>query len=196
MFEFISNNNNFLVEHSEATDGKPYISSDTTIDNRYYDDESTTPQNEQIGTFQDQEETFNDTHQFSVEYLEQTQQNQNTITFDTTSTIQDENITDAHDTKTDTHSFTVTTDSNLLYVRTRQIEYNNNDNQTTSVQNDLSTISTQNTAKTLPPILPQQVTQSYDPPLLPPQFSIHTTPHNSPQQGFSNVNIAQHFHPS
>ena len=34
----------------------------------------------------------------------------------------------------------------------------------------------------------QSLPRNYDPPPLPSQYSIHTTPHNSPQQGSSNPN--------
>ena len=55
-------------------------------------------------------------------------------------------------------------------MTTRKIEQNNNDYQTTSVQNDPSTIITQNTDVTSPPTFPQQVTQSYDLPPVTPHF--------------------------
>ena len=100
-FEIISYDHTFYVEHSETSDSRPYVSSEITIDNPYYVDESTTSQNEQIETCHDPQETFNDKHQNSDDFLEQTQQNQNTLTFDTTSTIQDESNTDTH---TDTRS--------------------------------------------------------------------------------------------
>ena len=83
-------------------------------------------------------------------------QNQNTLTFENTSTSPDDNNTDVQDTNTDTHSFTVTTDYNLLNVTTRQIEQNNDENQTTSIQYDPSAISTQNTDEFSPPTIFQQ----------------------------------------
>ena len=84
-------------------------------------------------------------------------QNQNTLTFENTSTSPHDNNTDVQDTNTDTHSFTVTTDSNLLNVTTRQIEQNNDENQTTSIQYDPSAISTQNTDELSPPTIFQQI---------------------------------------
>ena len=87
---------------------------------------------------------------------------------------------------------TVTTNSNLLNVPTRQIEHNNNGFETTSVQYDPSFISTQNTANTPPPTFLQQVKRTYEPPPLPPQFSTDDAPHNSAQKRSSNMNIAQH----
>ena len=100
--------------------------------------------------------------------------------------------TDAHEIITDTPSFTVTTDSSILIILTRQIEHNTNDNETTSIQKDSSIISTQNTTTTQLQTSSQQVSRSYDPPPIPPQISTHTTPHNSPQQGSSNMNLVQH----
>ena len=40
-------------------------------------------------------------------------------------------------------------------------------------------------------MIPQQVTRSHDPPPIPLQLCTHNTPHNSPQQGSSKMNIAQ-----
>ena len=145
----------FLLNIFKQSDSSPYISSDTIVGTPCYDDESTTPQNEQIETFHDPQKTFNDTHKISDEFVEQTQHIQNTLTFDTTTTIQVEKDTDAHEPNTDAHSFTVTTDSNLPNIPTRQIEHENNDNRPTSIQYDPSTISTQNTASSPQPIFPQ-----------------------------------------
>ena len=63
-----------LLEHSETSDNRPYMSSNIIIDNPHYDDDSTTPQNEQIETVQDPQKTNNDIHQSSDGLLEQTQQ--------------------------------------------------------------------------------------------------------------------------
>ena len=51
--------------------------------------------------------------------------------------------------------------------------------------------STKNTTTNQPQTLPQQVTRSFDPTSTPPQFSSHTTSHNSSQQGSSNMHIVQ-----
>ena len=72
------------------------------------------------------------------------------LTLDNTSTVPYEIKTDTHETKTDTRSFTVTTDSKTPNIPTGRIEHNNNDNKTTSIQNDSAFISTQNTTTTQP----------------------------------------------
>ena len=77
-FDFISYDNSFLVELSETSDNRPYLSSDTHTDNPYYD-ETTTSQDEQTETFHDPQEPINDTHPTTHVLLEQTQQNQNTL---------------------------------------------------------------------------------------------------------------------
>ena len=74
-FGVISYDTNFLVERSETSDNRPCLSSDTHTDNPYYDDDTTTSQNEQIETFHDPQESMKDTHQTAEDILEQTQQN-------------------------------------------------------------------------------------------------------------------------
>ena len=162
---------------------------ETNIENPYYDYNTTTQEAEQIETLHDTQNIFHDTQQRVNELLEPTQQNQNTLTLDNT-TVPDENNT--HEIIADTHSFTVTTDSNILKILTGQVEHNTNDNETTSIQIDFSIISKQNTTTIQQQTFQQQVIRSYDPPSIPPQFSSHTTPHNSPKQGSSNMHIVQH----
>ena len=66
-FENISFVPNFLVEHSETSDIRPFISSDTTIENPYYSYDTT--QTEEIETIHDKQDTFHDTHQIVNELL-------------------------------------------------------------------------------------------------------------------------------
>ena len=140
-------------------------------------------------TLHDLHDIFHDTHQRVNGLLEPIQQDEKTLTLDII-TVPDGNST--HESNTDTHSFTVTTDSNIFKIPTRQIEHNTSHNETTSIQNDFSILSIQHHTLTIQPqTLPKQVTYSYDDPSsIPPQFSTHTTPHNSPQQGSSN-NVVQ-----
>ena len=113
----------FLVEQSEKSDYRPYISSYTIIKNPHNNYDTT--QTEQNETFQDPPDTFHDTHQIVSEFLEPIQQDQNTLTCDKT-TVPDKNNT--NEINTDTQIFTVTTESNNLQIPTRQIEHNTNDN--------------------------------------------------------------------
>ena len=135
------------------------------------------------------ETILHDSQQIPDMILEQVQQqNQNTTTFDDTSTVPD-------DTTTDTQSLSVTSDSNILNTPTRQITENDtvlshNDNDNASLQKDTSTINMQNTTTTPPQAFSQQVQETYDPPSIPPEFSTHKTPCYSPEQGSSNTNIS------
>ena len=61
---------NFLVEHSETSDSRSYISSDKTIENPYYDYDITTLQTVQNETLHDPQDNFQDTHQKVTELLE------------------------------------------------------------------------------------------------------------------------------
>ena len=54
----------------------------------------------------------------------------------------------------------------------------------------------QNTDDTSQPTFSPQLTRTYDPPPVAPQFSAHNTLHHSPQQGSSNINIVQHVPPA
>ena len=69
--EAISYDANFAVEHSEASDNRPYLFFDTHTDNTYYDYD-TTSQSEQIETLHDPPEPLNDTHRTAHELLEPT----------------------------------------------------------------------------------------------------------------------------
>ena len=104
-FEVISYDTNFLVEHSETSDNRPNLPSDTHTDNPHYDYDTTISQNEQIETLLDPQEVLPDTHRFIHETLEPTIQNQKTLTFETQSSSPDDNITDVQDTNTDTYSY-------------------------------------------------------------------------------------------
>ena len=85
-----------------------HIYTDNSSDNQYPDYIISRPQTEQHETIHP------DPSHLSDETLQQVQQqNQNTITFATTLTIPDQNTTD-------THSFTITTDSDILYIPTRR----------------------------------------------------------------------------
>ena len=143
-FEIMLFDTHFLFEQSETSDSRHYRSYDKTFENHYYEYDTTTPQAEQIGTFQteqietlhDPQDTFHGTHQILNELLKPTQQNQKTLTLDNTSTVSNKNNTDTHEANTDTHSFTVTTDSNISNNPTREIQHNNTDNENSSQQND------------------------------------------------------------
>ena len=144
----------------------------------------------QIETLHDPQDTFRDGNQIDNEFLEPIRQNLNTLSLDNTSSVLDENDTVLYENKTYTHIFTVTTDSKTFNIPTRQIEHNTNDNETNSMQNDSSILSTRNTT-TIQSQTFSQVTRSYDPPPLPPQLPKHTT-HNSQQQGSSNMHTVQY----
>ena len=84
---------------------------------------------------------------------------------------------------TNTQSFTITNDSNLLQVRVREVTQNTNDDLT---QGNTATLSRSHITITQPLQTQQTLPRKYDPPPLPSQYSPHTTPYISPQQGSSN----------
>ena len=63
--ESISFDFDFLVEHSETSDNRQCMSSDTTIENPYYNYDTT--RTEQIETLHDPQVTFHDAHQIANE---------------------------------------------------------------------------------------------------------------------------------
>ena len=77
-------------------------------------------------------------------------------------------------------NFTITNDSNVSQVTVRQVTKNTNNDLT---QDNTSTISTSYITITQPLQTQQTPPRNYDLSPLPAQYSAHTTPHKSPQQG-------------
>ena len=97
------------------------------------------------------------------------------LTHDTTESVQDI-LTNPPNTSI--------TDSNVLQVPTRNITEHTDH---LFSQENPSTKSVTNTIDTQPPQTHHTIQRNYDPPPPPSENSIHSTPHNSPQQGTSNT---------
>ena len=198
-FEQINLDHNFLLEHSEPSDNRPFTISDTSLE--------TTPE----------EQTSNVEPLYTRQQSEQSEQEDLTDLFQNSdppqehplypplsqfSDIQQENPSEtatiqntsefSEETVQKTRSFTITDDSNLIQIPTHndtQNEFNNQNqiNTLTTNQDNTSVLSTSHTNITQPPQTQISPRRTYDPPSIPPQFSTQIHTHNSPQQTSSNT---------
>ena len=198
-FDQINLDHNFLLEHSETSDNRPFIKSDTSPE--------TTPE----------EQTSNVEPLYTRQQSEQSEQEDLTNLFQNsdppqeqplypplsqvsdiqqpnpseTATIQDTSEF-SEETVQNTRSFTITDDSNFIQIPTHHItqdEFNNQnqDNTLTANPNKISVLSTFNTNIIQPSQTQVPSRRNYDPPSIPPQFSTQINDHNSPQQSSSNT---------
>ena len=98
-----------------------------------------------------------------------------------------------------THSLTITNDSNLIQIPTHNItpdETNNKnqDNTLSTTQDNTSVLPTSHTNIKQPSQTQTSPRQNNDPPSIPPQFSTQIHTHNSPQQGSSNTQHTNSVH--
>ena len=198
-FEQINLDHNFLLEHSETSDNRPFITSDTSPE--------TTPE----------EQTSNVEPLYARQQSEQSEQEALANLFQNSDPPQEEPLypplsqisdiqqpnpsetTTIHDTSEffeetvqNTRSFTITDDSNLKLIPTHnitQIEFNNQNQDNTLTTNPYNTSvwSTSNTNITQPSQTQVPSPRNYNPPSVPPQFSTQINTHNSPQQSSSNT---------
>ena len=178
-FEQINLDHNFLVEHSETSDNRPFITSDTSPEEQTSNVELLyTRQHSEQSEQEDSATLFQnpDLHQEQSLYppvsqafdIQQTNPSE-TATIQNTSEL-------SEDTVPNTQSFTITDDSNLIQIPTHNITQNEFNNQN---QNNTLTTTQDNTSITS--TLHANITQSsqtqvspprnYDPPSNPPQFS-------------------------
>ena len=198
-FEQINLDHNFLVEHSETSDNRPFTTSDTSLETT---PEEQTSNVELLHTRQhseqsEQEDLTNlfqnpDPHQEHPLYpslpqvsdIQQANPSE-TATIQNTSEFSEETVQN-------TQSFTITDDSNLIQIpthNTTQNEFNNQnqDNTLTTHQDNISVLSTSHTNITQPSQTQVSPRQNYDPPPLPSQFSTQIHNQNSPQPSSSNT---------
>ena len=156
-FENIILNPDFIIEQSETSDSRPYL---TTV--------NISPFNTHIV-----QETF-DNDDNVIHHQPTTPQPPPHITRDTTEFIQD--------TLANLHTTSTIIDSNALQIPTHDITENTNN---LFHQQDPSTLSTINTVDTQP--LQTRHRQNYDPPPPSSENSTHSTLTHSPQHGSSNT---------
>ena len=178
-FELINFGHSFQVEHSEISDSRPYTTSHIL------------PQTQR-------EEHNPSTHQEPQQFNKLLYQQPDTTALqnvpDPSETATIQNVSELSDiTINNPQNLTKTNDSNILQIPVHDITQNPNNNQD---QNDTildtnqditSTLSTSNTTITQQFQTQQTSPQNYNPPPLPPQYFIQTSPHFSPQLGSTNT---------
>ena len=198
-FEQINLDHNFLVEHSETSDNRPFTTSDTSPE--------TTPE----------EQTSNVELSYTRQHSEQLEQEDSTTAFQNpephqehplypplpqisdiqqtnpsgTATIQNTSEL-SEETVHHTQSFTITDDSSHIRIPTHnfsQNEFNNQnqDNTLTTNQDNTSVSSTSHSNITQPSQTQVSPRRNFNPPSLPSQFSTQIHTHNSPQPSSSNT---------
>ena len=207
-FEQINLDHNFLLEHSETSDNRPFITSDTSPK---ITPEEQTSNVESLYTRQQSEQSeqealanlFQNSDPPQEQPLSQISDIQQPNPSETT-TIHD--ISEfSEDTVQNTRSFTITDDSNTIIIPTHNITQNefnnqNQDNPFTTIPDNTSVLSTSDTNITQPSQTQILSPRNYIPPPVPPQFSTQINTHNSPQRSSSNTHhITQntytvHFH--
>ena len=206
-FEQINLDHNFVLEHSETSDNRPYITSDTSY--KTTSEEQTTSvepsytrqqseqseQSEQDSPIQDalvnlfknpdptQEQPLYPP-QSQVSDIRQPNPSE-TNTIHNTSEFSEETVPN-------TRSFTITDDSNLVIIPKHNITPNeftnqNQDNTSNTNPDNTSFLSTSNTHITQPSQTQILSPRNYNPPSVPPQFSTQINTHDSPQQSSSNT---------
>ena len=197
-FQQLNLDHNVLLEHSETSDNRPFITSDTSHE--------TTPE----------EQTSNVQPSYTRQQSEQSEQDLSNLfqnpdpsqeqplypPLSQNSDIQQPNpseTTTTHNTSEfpeetvqNTRSFTITDDSNLIIIPTHNITQNeftnqNQDNTSNTNPDNTSVLSTSNTNITPPSQTQVPSPRNYNPPSVPPQFSTQINTHNSPQQSSSNT---------
>ena len=218
-FEQINLDHNFVLEHSETSDNRPYITSDTSytttseeqttsVEPSYTRQQSEqSEQSEQDSPIQDALVNLfqnPDPSQEQPLYPPQSQVSDirqpnpsETNTIHNTSDFSEETVQN-------TRSFTITDDSNLVIIPTHNITPNeftnqNQDNTSNTNPDNTSILSTSNTNITQPSQTQILSPRNYNPPSVPPQFSTQINTHDSPHQSSSNTpytaqnNITVHF---
>ena len=188
-----------MLEHSETSDNRPVITSDTSPETT---PEEQTSNVEPLYTRQQSEQSEQEALANFFQNSDPPQEEPLYPPLSQISDIQQPNpseTTTIHDTSEfseetvqNTRSFTITDDSNLILIPTHnitQIEFNNQnqDNTLTTNPDNTSVLSTSNTNITQPSQTQVPSPCNYNPPSVPPQFSTQINTHNSPQQSSSNT---------
>ena len=202
-FEQINLDHNFVLEHSETSDSRPYITSDTlhqtilptqtfNVEPPYIRQQSEQSEQESITQetlvhlFHNTDSPQEQSPQPPQSQISDTRQpNPSEIhTLPNTSELSDETVQNPQ-------SFTITEDSNLIAIPSHNITQRttnqNQDNPSNVIIDNTSVLSPYNTNITQPSqtqILPPR---NYDPPPIPSQFSAQINTHVSPQPSSSNI---------
>ena len=202
-FEQINLDHNFVLEHSETSDNRPYTTSDTshTITHKEQTSNVQPSYMRQQSEQSEQSEQESPTQETLVNIFQnpdspprqpqlqvsdiQLPNPSETNTIHNTSELSEETVQN-------TRSFTIPDDSNLILVPTHTITQNeitnqNQDNTSNTNPDNTSVLSTSNTTITHPSHTQILSPRNYNPPSVPPQFSTQINTHNSPQQSSSNT---------
>ena len=189
-FEQINLDHNFVLEHSETSDNRPFITSDTSHE--------TTPE-EQTSSVEpsytrqqsEQSEQESPEQEALVNLFQNPDPPQEQPLYPPLSQFSDIQQPSPSETNT------ITDDSNLIIIRTHNITQNeftnqNQDNTSNTNPDNNSVLSTSNTIITQPSQTQVPSPRNYNPPSVPPQCSTQINSHDSPQQSSSNTHhIAQ-----
>ena len=198
-FEQINLDHNFLLEYSETSDNRPFITSDTShettpekqtsnVEPSYTRQQSEQSEQEDLSNlFQNPDPPQEQPLYPPLSQISDIQQPNpsETTTIHNTSEFSEETVQN-------TRSFTITDDSNLIIFPTHNITQNeftnqNQDNTSNTNPDNTSVLSTCNTNITQPSQTQVPSPRNYNPPSVPPQFSTQINTHNSPQQSSSNT---------
>ena len=202
-FEQINLDHNFVLEHSETSDNRPYTTSDTSHTTTHKEQTSNTQPSyiRQQSEQSEQSEQESPTQETLVNLFQnpdspprqpqlqvsdiQLPNPSETNTIHNTSEFSEETVQN-------TRSSTITDDSNLIIIPTHTITQNeitnqNQDNTSNTNPDNTSVLSTSNTTITHPSHTQILSPRNYNPPSVPPQFSTQINTHNSPQQSSSNT---------
>ena len=202
-FEQINLDHNFVLEHSETSDNRPYTTSDTSHTTTHKEQTSNTQPSylRQQSEQSEQSEQESPTQETLVNLFQnpdspprqpqlqvsdiQLPNPSETNTIHNTSELSEETVQN-------TRSFTITDDSNLIIIPTHTITQNeitnqNQDNTSNTNPDNTSVLSTSNTTITHPSHTQILSPRNYNPPSVPPQFSTQINTHNSPQKSSSNT---------
>ena len=208
-FEPIHLDNDFIVTHSETSDNRPYITSNTSPETTQAEQTSNiVPPNTREYSIQQEPEGFvnlfqdQQPHQLNQLYpqLPQTSDTPQLNPFETAAVQNEtESSEESEPTVQNTQSITITNDSNLVQIPIHNITLNQNnnpnqDNTSSTIQDNTFILSTSPTNTTQPSQTQRSPRQNYDPPSIPPQFSTQTHTHNYPQPGSSNTQHTNTVH--
>ena len=198
-FEQINLDHNFLLEHSETSDNRPFTTCDTSHEIAL---EEQTSNVEPLYTRQQSEESEQEALANLFQNSDPPQEQQLYPPLSQISDIQQPNPSEtttihytsefSEETVQNTQSFTITDDSNPILIPIHNITQNefnnqNQDNTLTTNPDNTSVLSTSNTNITQPSQIQVLSPRNYNPPSVPPQFSTQINTHNSPQQSSSNT---------
>ena len=211
-FEQINLDHNFVLEHSETSDNRPFITSDTSHETTPEEQTSSVePSYTRQQSAQSEQESPEQKALVNLfQNLDPSQEQPLYPQLSQISDIQQPNTSETNtihntsefseDTVENTRSFTITDDSNLIIIPTHNITQNeftnhNQDNTSNKNPDNTSVLSTSNTNITQPSQTQVASPRNYNPPPVPPQLSTQINTHNSPQQSSSNTHhITQNTH--